>query len=203
MRSVRVLAILLVLCLSANAQGLPGKAIAPSGIDSKGCAAVDTITVADCLVSQPYTKIAFRLVWDMGDGVTETIVLRAEVQNRSNGVLKAYEFHRRIPFLAGSVRLTPDDIAGLLGAEAASDFWAQPQASPPSEQHDGIVSLAICAGDGLSLAGVEADRRLVVTRPCPSEKTDPKLLAFARALIHAAQKHFPRLAADPKFWGRV
>ncbi|HWY61980.1 MAG TPA: hypothetical protein VNW15_08795 [Rhizomicrobium sp.] len=203
MRSVWAIGTLMALCVCAGAQTLPGKAIPPSGTDSKGCNAVDTVAVADCLVSKPGTKIAFRLVWGRGEFAarSQSIVLRFEIQDGSNGLLKAYEFHGRTPSFAGGVRLTPDDIAGLLRAEAASDFWDQSEArNSSSEEHNGIVSVPICVGDGLTLAGVEADRRLTLVRDCPSDKTDPKVIAFSRALVQIARKHFASLAADAEFW---
>jgi hypothetical protein len=204
MRSVWAIGTLMALCVSAGAQTLPSKTIPLSGTDSKGCNAADTPEVADCLVSRPDTKVAFRLVWGKGDVVTQSIVLRVEVQDKNHGLLNAYEFHGRTPSLAGSVRLTPGDIADLLRAEMTSDFWDQPEKGAPavsgSDGPDGMVTLDMCMWDGMTLAGVEAGRRLVLSRNCASDKTDPKVMAFTRTLIHVAQSHFPRLALDPKFW---
>jgi hypothetical protein len=189
MRAGWAIGTLLAMSVCASAQTLPDKPIPPSWIDSKGCNAADMVEVADCLVSRPDTRIAFRLVWGKGDVVTQSIVLRVEIQDQSNGLLKAYEFRGRTLSLAGSVRLTPDDIANLLRAEAASDFWAH-----------GMETINICLWDSMTVAGVEAGRRLVLSRNCTSDKTDPKVMGFSRAFIHVARAHFPNLAADPKFW---
>jgi hypothetical protein len=211
------LAILLSLALSSDAvaqPALPEKPILPNlqeavycegygFLEKDACGILAAANEPQLPVTNADTKLAFRLSWSRGgEFINQAIMLRFEIQSATKGFLEAFAMRSGSRVGIGSEEITPAEIGTVLDAASKAGFWALPLTggTPLSENGPGGVEITNLCRHGLTLSGVELERRKVLERRCPTDKTDPALLQFARTLVRIAQRYRSWVAADAEFW---
>jgi len=169
----------------------------------------DVCALLETLNEPPYpltrvgqTKLAFRLIWSVGERAP-SIVIRTEIFDKNSAIIKAYEVAPSGVLVEGLSRLKADEISTIVDAATTSDFWSQETrdlepasvqgATTENAKHDEVVIVCM---SGLTIAGMNAQTDHVVSRECPHEKGNAKLLAFGQAMLRIARQHFPDLATD-------
>lgn len=206
-------ALVLSLALTAGTQAqpaLPGKTIAVDErdpceqygfLEGKDCGALAEANEPLLPVTRKDVKLAFRLNWGRGgERNFQSIVMRVELQSPSRGFVDFVQFRNGSPAWGGEA-LTTNEIATLLRVADTSGFWTLPltDRTPKRDPTTGAELLIMCRGT-FALSGMEADRRRVLRRDCPTVETDPALLEFAHTLIRIGRRHREWLAADKDFW---
>jgi hypothetical protein len=172
-------------------------------LEGKACGALAAADEPVLPVTRRDVKLAFRLNWGRGgEHHFQSIVARIELLSASRGFIDFVEFPDGKP-MWGFATLTADEISSLLQAANKAGFWTLPLTGGTRFAEDdpktGGVLIHPCRGT-FALSGMEADWRRVLQRDCPTEKTDPALLAFVRAIIRTGRHYRDWFAADKDFW---